>query len=451
MIRDDPPLPPALRGTSPAPTAHAARQTPNAYAADRNVRTELHRLFRTHQISQTEYQQDLQDFNSALQTVRHLSGTRAVELEAVIENLHAIAAAGKLTPSRLPVLFTTLDRNREWWTSGPLPAPGQIVNFAGSEADWEYYAGQGLELQPLASFGKASWFFTHGPRYYSRGSHLLAELIPLAAHRAGGLAWEYYFRFDGGVPPWTSAMSQGTALQALAGGYKATHDSSYMETAQQALGVFESAPPRGVAVRTTRGLRFVQYTFAPARGEEIINAFLQTLIGLDDYARVSRDPVAGRLFASGNAEAQFELPGYDTGAWSLYQPGIEDDLSYHKLVTGFLEQLCSMTRAGVYCMTARHFQRYLKTPPALALLTRRLRVHVAGMIWFRLSKISRVGITVTRNGHTVFLTSADFGYGSRAFSVPALTHAGRYQVRLAATDLAGNYARITGSLRVTRR
>src|SRR5205823_5984037 len=154
--------------------------------------------------------------------------------------------------------------------------------------------------QPLASFGKADWFFTNGSRYYRRGQRLLADLIPLASKRAGGVTWEYYFNFDGGAPPWVSAMAQATALQALADGYKATADASYLKVAHRALAVFRVAPPIGVTVATRRGLRFVQYSFAATSGAEIINAFLQTLIGLGDYANVSGNRSAAHLFAKGN-------------------------------------------------------------------------------------------------------------------------------------------------------
>ena len=34
----------------------------------------------------------------------------------------------------------------------------------------------------------------------------MTELVPLAADRGGWPAWEYYFRFDGGAPPWTSSI-----------------------------------------------------------------------------------------------------------------------------------------------------------------------------------------------------------------------------------------------------
>ena len=193
----------------------------------------------------------------------------------------------------------------------------------------------------------------------------------------------------------------------------------------------------------------LQYTFAPTT--DIINAFLQTLIGLYDFTQVSHSATAAALFAAGNAQAQAELPSFDTGAWSLYQPGIEDPLSYHQLVTGFLQQLCTRTQAPVYCTTAQHFQAYETTPPALTQLTRRARDKGTFALRFRLSKISHVGMTVTNDAdRTVFATSASFGYGVRSFTIPRIKKAGTYGVVLAATDLAGNFGRITGNLQITR-
>ena len=45
-------------------------------------------------------------------------------------------------------------------------------------------------------------------------------------------------------------------------------------------------------------------------------------------------------------------------------------------------------------------------------------------------------------------TSAGFGYGVDHFAVPALKTPGTYSVLLAATDEAGNFARITETLTV---
>jgi hypothetical protein len=129
------------------------------------------------------------------------------------------------------------------------------------------------------------------------------------------------------------------------------------------LALFTAAPPSGVAVNTPLGARYVEYSFDPAPGDQVLNAFLQSLIGLDDFAQTSKSPLAARLFSAGNAEAEAELPQFDTGSWSLYKPGVEDSLAYHEFVTELLKRLCAMTRASVYCTTASHFESYLTTAP----------------------------------------------------------------------------------------
>jgi D-glucuronyl C5-epimerase-like protein len=442
----------------PARGEHTARAVARATAFKKRKKpkkpevtflSELARLYRTHQLTAAQYHGDVAAYNHALATERKLRGTRRSELTAVTVTMHDIAAAHRLTPSRLPALMATLAANQQWWTQGPLLAGGQRVEFAGSQLVWQYYPGQGIQLQVLGTFGKANGLYTSGPSGYAAMEQLLAEMGPLAARRGGGLVWEYYFHFDGGSPPWTSAMSQATGLEALSRAYQATKDADYLNVGNAALPIFSVAPPVGVKVTTPLGARFLQYTFAPTT--DIINAFLQTLIGLYDFAQVSGNSTAAGLFAAGNAQAQAELPSFDTGAWSLYQPGIEDTLDYHQLVTGFLQQLCARTAAPIYCTTAQHFQSYLTIPPALTQLTGKVRNRAPFALRFRLSKISRVGIVVTdASDKTVFATSASFGYGVRSFTVPRIRKPGAYGVVLTATDLAGNFARITGDLTVTR-
>jgi hypothetical protein len=451
-VRNDPFLTTPAISPAPAGPASAARvaaaKKPNKKPKVPTVASVLKKLRTSHAIAPAEYTGYLNDWNAAQHSLRRLAGTRATELGAVIGNLQTFAARGQLTAPRLPVLFETLDRNRQWWTQGSLLSYGARVQFSGSQLVWEYYPGQGIELQVLGTFGAADGMYTAGPSHYNQMLSLVNEMIPLAVKRGGGLAWEYYFSFDGGSPPWTSAMSQGTAIEALTRAYEASHQPSYLAVASRALAIFSVAPPTGVGVRTSRGIRYLQYSFAP--GAAIINAFLQTLIGLYDYAKVSGNPRASHLFALGNAEALAEVPHYDTGAWSLYQPGQEDTLDYHELVTGFLQQLCDRTGAQVYCTTANDFTADLKTLPQLTLLTHRTKSGKSSTISFDLSKISRVGIVIVHNGKTVFLTSAPFPYGEHSFSIPPLKPAGIYTVRLAATDLAGNFNRTIANIKVAR-
>ena len=173
---------------------------------------------------------------------------------------------------------------------------------------------------------------------------LLAEVIPLATQRAGGIAWEYLFRFDGGVPPWTSGLSQGTALQVLARAWSRFKEPAYLAAAQQALGVFEHSPSQGVRVATPAGALYAEYTYAPS--DRILNGFIQALVGLYDYTAITGDPLGLALFNAGDAEARAEVPHYDTGGWSLYDQFGESNLNYHELLTEFLQHLCERTRRG---------------------------------------------------------------------------------------------------------
>ena len=269
---------------------------------------------------------------------KSLSGTRKAELGAVLANLTAIAHAGELTPSRLPELMLTLARNRQWWTTGPLLAADQRVGFPGSGLVWEYYPGQGIEIQWLGTFGAANGLYDQ--RKDAALAGLLDQALSLAAVRGGGIAWEYDFAFDGGAPPWVSAITDGTALEALAGAGVALQNPAYLADAHQALGIFGVAAPVGIRSATAAGARYLIYSFAPH--EFVINAFIQSLVGLFDLAATG-DTSAATLFRAGNAQARIDVPRYNTGYWSKYDQYSDSTLSYHELLTGFLADLCVQT------------------------------------------------------------------------------------------------------------
>ena len=118
-----------------------------------------------------------------------------MQLSSVIETLEAIARADQLDASRMPALFLQLQRNTEYWPSRPYPASGQRVSFAGSALIFQYYSGQGLQIQPLANFGKANGLWRDGreerlraaarragrDRVAARALHHLGVLVPSSA------------------------------------------------------------------------------------------------------------------------------------------------------------------------------------------------------------------------------------------------------------------------------
>ncbi len=300
-------------------------------------------LQRSGAITPAVYQQYYSAYVAAKRSLSRLSGTRRAELGGVLQNVQAIASASGFSASRLRALFLTLERNRQWWTTEPLLSSGQRVSFPPSKLVWEYYPGQGIEIQWLATFGEANGYYNSGHENANL-RQLLSEVIPLAANRAGGIAWEYLFRFDGGAPPWTSGLSQGTALQALSRAWSRFKETADLTAAQQALGIFETPSPVGVQVKTAAGALYAEYTYAP--GDRILNGFIQALVGLYDFTSITKDPLGLQLFEAGDAEARAEVPHYDTGAWSMYDQFGESGLNYHELLTEFLQHLCDRTRKG---------------------------------------------------------------------------------------------------------
>jgi hypothetical protein len=432
---------------------------PGASAARRvTVTAALQRLQHSGTITETAYRQYQGAFSAAKMSLRKLSGTRAAELGAVVANVEAMATKGLLTASRLPVVFLTLERNRQWWTTERLLGGNQRVSFTGSKLVWEYYAGQGVEIQWLATFGKANgYFFTHETTALKE---LLNEAIPLATQRAGGIAWEYLFQFDGGAPPWTSGLSQGTALQVLARAWSRTHEPQYLTAAQQALGIFKAGPSAGVRVATPAGAHYLEYTYAPS--ERILNGFVQSLVGLYEYAKLTGDPAGQQLFEAGDAEARAEVPHYDTGAWSKYDQSSESDLNYHELLAEFLEHLCEKTGKGepltpttgqipgdeIYCATAKSFREDEKTPPAIELLTQSVRTNERAGVQLKLSKISSVSMTIKLGEKTVWTNDVTVEGGRPRLLWVTPAKAGAYSVVLKAKDLAGNEEVTSGSIMV---
>ena len=233
---------------------------------------------------------------------------------------------------------------------------------------------------------------------------MLDEMLALAAQRAGGVAWEYYFTFGGGQPPWVSGLAEGTASRRSRAPRRGSTARPRSCRSPSRRSASSSTPtPTGVRVprRTATTTRI--YSFAP--GLRVLNGFIQSLVGLYDYARLSKDPLGTQLFQAGEPEARVEMPTYDTGAWSLYSRGTsthESTLSYHDLLEGFLAGLCTRTKIDVYCTTAEHFvdlqERAARSHAAHGAPARRQRTAACS---FELSKVSRVTLQITRGARTV--------------------------------------------------
>ena len=217
------------------------------------------------------------------------------------------------------------------------------MSFPGSKIVWEYYPGQGIEIQWLATFGEANGYYLSGhenaqpapvarrsdpARDQARRRHRLGVHVPLrrrraavderalAGHRAAG------------------ARARVVALQGTGRPDRRPAGARHLP----------DAAPAGRAREHAAGALYAEYTYAPS--DRILNGFIQSLVGLYDYTAITKDPLGLALFEAGDAEARALVPHYDTGAWSLYDQFGESNLNYHELLTEFLEHLCERTRKG---------------------------------------------------------------------------------------------------------
>jgi hypothetical protein len=511
VLRDDPALPPDDMTAAPPGGVRSCASAPAALtSAARTVPSAVRRVQRAGAITAEQGDAWLATYRHARSVAGRIHGTRRNELRAVIAGVESLARRGLLTSSRMPASFLQLQRNAEFWRTRSFPRPpqperkpctggsglgGARVVFGDDPVVFQWYAGQGLQIQPLANFGKANALWmqcqpaegttpaataaqatptppptggspvgtvtptpTPTPAPAPADCHpeqlraLLDRMVALASDRGGFTAWEYFFSFGGGAPPWISGLAQGTGIQALTRGSQLLDDPKYVAVARRALGAFERKPPIGVRVASTSGSgrHYLIYSFST--GLRVLNGFLQALVGLHDLADATGDKRARRLFRDGDRAARREIRRYDTGAWSLYSlGGNESDLGYHRLVRDFLVSLCDRTRAGAYCAPAKRFDRYLHERTRIGFgSVGSVRLGGEANIRFTLSKLSCVTVRVRRGAKLVQVQKLVMPHGLRGLTFrPA--RKGRYSVQVQAVDLLNHYTRVERPLLVRPR
>ncbi len=368
-VQNDPYLPPASATDLPPvpPGTDIAGSSPVRAAAGPSAGRAISTAVKRGTITSEQAADFRRLLSEARSTRGRLDGSRRAQLASVISVIERIARSGRLSAGRMPALFLQLRRNTEFFGRRSVPANATRVTFADSPIVFQQYAGLGLQFQPLANFGKLNALYgvCHNPQRTCPKQKLRSYadwMLALASRRGTFTTWEYFFSFGGGAPPWTSGISQGTGIQALSRAYNVTRDRAYLDTATRALGAFETSAPTGLRKRAPGGSHYLIYSFAPRL--EVLNSFLQSVIGLYDYAKISDSPRGLRLFRAGDRAARRTIPSYDTGSWSLYSKGgRRADRGYHELVTGFLENLCKRTEHDTYCRYADKFNGYMGNTP----------------------------------------------------------------------------------------
>ena len=485
----------SIESVGPAVRTQAAPPVRAELPDGRTLRGALRRARMAGHIGAGEHARMLTVVDRAQRAVRRLRGLRRAELVSVLAAAEALAGDGRLAASRLRQVVLTLRRNIDVFANGSLPAAAQRMTFGDDPLVFQYFPGRGVQLHPLATFGAANALAVPCLRERARRDRVrlrvaasrgfarrlgvergqwklrrpkfrpsacrqrrlrrtLDRLAAVAVRRGGFVAWEYAFSFGPGGAFWISAMTQGTAVQALARGGLALGEPRYLELAEEALGAFDAAPPTGVGMP---GARYAMYSQQPTL--EVFNGFLQAVIGLHDHAELTGSRRSRRLYRRAEGVARGWIGTVDTGAWSLYsRGGREATLHYHQLARLFLDRLCDRTRRAAYCRAEARFRRYETEPPRLRLgVPRRTRAQEQATLAISLSKVSTVVVRagrwrrvlqLPRGTHRVSWTPAE--RGARRITATATGPGGTRGATAASTRVLMSYAEVAERRRKAR-
>ena len=331
-------LPPAAASASVARDAHRARLG-------------IAHGLEQHWLEPPDAARYRRDVTVALKDVSRLPKLRGRLVAAQLAQVATLPDS--YTSPRALALFSQLEENLAYLETHRIPeAKTDVTGDDG--VVYRFFDGQGLEFHPLASFSALNALASAQD---ADGTRALADaLVARAIPRGRGAVWEYAFPFGSGRPPWTSGMAQAVAAQALARASSLLGEPALLREAARA---FEAI--RGTLVLPLGPGPWIRlYGF---NREIVLNAQLQAIVSLGEYARAADDPNASALAAQLAASAQALLPRFDTGDWSLYElGGTEASRDYETLVTSLLAKLAAQTGDPFWVGAAQRFHDYLYAP-----------------------------------------------------------------------------------------
>lgn len=290
------------------------------------------------------------DVNRALWDERRLPKLRARVIAAQLAQLTTLWDS--YTSPRALALFTQLEQNLSYFETHRIP--DQRVDVSDAEGVvYRWFPSKGLEFHPLASFSAlANAASSHDA---DKTQTLADALVARAVPRGHRLIWEYSFPYGSGRPPWASGMAEALAAQALARAGALLGDARLTQAAHRA---FNAVPDLVSITRAGPWIRLYGFDH-----EVILNAQLQTIVSLTEFAHTTSDGSAAALAQRLTTAAKTLFPRFDTGDWSLYSlGGFHASLGYEQYVTELLSKLAAQTLDPFWVDAALRFKHYLAAP-----------------------------------------------------------------------------------------
>jgi hypothetical protein len=373
------------------------------------------------------------DVTHALRDVSRLAPLRGRVLTSQLAQLTPLWSS--YTAPRALTLFGQLEANMSYLETQRIPSTAvDITDDDGVVYRW--FPSLGFEFHPLASFGALN---SAAAAQDTDQTQLLADaLVARAIPRGTRLIWEYQFKFGYGRPPWASGLAQAVAAQALARSAALLDDPALGAAAVRA---FASVSP--LTMRLSSGPWIRLYGF---NSEIVLNAQLQAVLSVLEYAQSAEDAKASALAAQLSTTAERLFPRFDTGDWSLYElGGSYASKSYEKFVTDLLQKLAAKTGDPFWVATSQRFHAYYYDPPQVTQTVPPPTIYPqpadgyldTAPITVNLSMRASVTLAVAGNVTTYRWTA---GQHTVNWTPPAGIGPGTYPVQITATSYAGHKA-----------
>jgi D-glucuronyl C5-epimerase C-terminus/Putative peptidoglycan binding domain len=287
--------------------------------------------------------------DDALAVIGTLPPGRGASIELVLGDV--AANADVYDRGRALALFGMLTANVAHFTENPVPLPP--ADMTGEDGVvYRWFAAHGFQFHPLANFATLNGHAKNERR--EEAGRLAKAMVARGVREGRALTWEYYFPFAG-PGRWTSALAQAAGAQALARTGALLEDDALLAGA----GATFREIARDLSQSLGGGTWVKEYSYSDMA---VLNAQLQSIVSLAEYARITNDTEAQRYVESLSTAARTLLPEFDTGCWSRYSyGGSPASDQYHRYHVTLLQRLAEIEGHAIWAETGARWKGYLSS------------------------------------------------------------------------------------------